>query len=204
MNPETRELLGALRGPKTRREAVRQLSELKDPEAVPALLEILLGDEVLNLDAAEILGEIGDNRAVPALLQVLSSQELRQTFDQHIKDAQQAGTLGAILAVIETTGMDIYLRRQAAAIALGKIGDSKAIPGLIELVEDRRNLNEMMNTSWTVLAGIEALGQFTTDEAIKYLNSLLDDNTILRVSPQRTIALVAADILKGTQYRESD
>lgn len=60
-----------------RRQAARALGQLKNPQAVPALLEVLNCKEDLRLREAAIqaLAAIGDSRAIEGLLELLESQQ---------------------------------------------------------------------------------------------------------------------------------
>jgi HEAT repeat protein len=76
---------------KTRAEAARQLGRLKDPEAVPRLVQLLPGGEdLLTLEILHALGEIRDPTVVP-LLQRLSycSGKLNTACDEAIANCKE-------------------------------------------------------------------------------------------------------------------
>ena len=129
-----------------RREAAYALGETRSRAAVEQLANLLLGDKETGVRgaAAIALGQIGDESAVPVLTQVLSEssqvkkkKKSKSETDQFVLRAA-ARSLGQIrsragvavlIAVLQNETYDTDVRREAA-IALGVIGDSAAVPAL--------------------------------------------------------------------------
>jgi HEAT repeat protein len=129
-----------------RRETAYALGETRSRAAVEPLVNLLLGDKEAGVRAAAAvaLGQIGDETAVPALAQVLGgttpAQKKKKSKAQENEFVLRAAarSLGQIrsragvpflIATLEnqTNAGDV---RREAAIALGLIGDSVAVPAL--------------------------------------------------------------------------
>ena len=117
--------------------AMTALGRLRIRAAVPALLKCMSSPEhTVCISAANALGEIGDPSCVPALIDAL------QNPNAQIRSSV-AGALGklcdqrAVPALTDTlrNDSDEYTRCFAAE-ALGGIGDTSAVSGLIEAVRD--------------------------------------------------------------------
>lgn len=113
-----------------RREAARSLGEVKDPEAVPALIEALQDRDVrVRQDAAWALGEIQDARALPCLCEALQrwDKDVRRTAAVALGEIGDRHAITALIAVLLDN--DGALRLNAAQ-ALGKIAVSDPAPTL--------------------------------------------------------------------------
>ncbi len=136
----------------------RALGDLKDSSSVPALsdaLDLSASDGAtsrMNSAIAQALGTIQDPRGVPALLRLLKSK------DDYVRiDAIQA--LGALkapeavaplmeLALDDASSPQVNRR---AVVALGDIGDAKAVPVLLKaLYKQRGNQNFASEASFSL------------------------------------------------------
>ena len=149
--------------PVVRIKAIEALGEYKEPWIAPAIAEKFGDDDagvvdvaVLSMRAqgevaieyllpslknpmsrnaiARALGEIGNNKAIPALIQAIKDDSTGNIYNLvnalgSIKDKIAVNVLADIL-LKHTRGID----REAAAKALGEIGDRAAIPALIEML----------------------------------------------------------------------
>ncbi|MDD5746077.1 MAG: HEAT repeat domain-containing protein [Candidatus Omnitrophica bacterium] len=137
--------------------AAEALGEIKDTQAVPALIEALR-DEYFFVRAATswALGEIRDKRAVSPLIGMLCDK------DYHVR-AAAAEALGkikdtqAVPVLIEALRDKDYHVRAAAATALGEIRDKRAVHALIH------------GYSPVTVASIEALGELKDTQAVPVL-----------------------------------
>lgn len=147
------------------------LGDLGDKKAVPPLIETLKnkGEEWLVRDAAAgVLGcELGDKRAIPALIEALKdeSKEVRSSalmpldilledMTITIKDKRVVPTLIEILKDKDEDGED----QDAAASVLGKLGDERAIPALVDhLKAVSETLNADVARDYCILKCIWAL-----------------------------------------------
>jgi len=131
----------------TRLNAVRRLSQIKNPYAVSVLIEAL-GDKfyAVYLEAARGLGEIKDKKAVDALVEVLESKEEGKLSLKReaiislgkIGDSTAIAALGK--SVLNDPNLDEILRK-AAAWALGEIGGKEAFDILLSTPHVFTNLN---------------------------------------------------------------
>ena len=137
---------------------------IKKPHVVDILIKALEDeDECVRATAAELLGEIGDQRSVKPLVNALKDVPLvREKVawalafmgKRCVKDVVQvlkstdwqtrqiaADILikigeDAVDALIDVLYDPLWFVRQSAAKALGEIGDKRAIPHLVELLND--------------------------------------------------------------------
>lgn len=94
------------------------------------------------------LSRAGDSRAVPILTKILLEYDLQ---DKRTRD--------------KSSSADV---REAAARALGMIGDESAIPALRKAITNELDLNVKM-------ASIEALGEAAEEDIISFLREILND-----------------------------
>ncbi len=107
--------------------AARALACFKDPEAVRALTGALRDeDEWVRLRAAEALAWIGDCRAVPALMSALNDThtQIGQIRRNNVRPSARDFVPDPVLSARPQNS------RSAAAWALGKLGDSRAVEAL--------------------------------------------------------------------------
>ena len=128
----------------TRLGAAESLANLGDVWALPALVDGLHDvDDAIRRRSAELLGVLGDPGAVPHLLAALrepmvlirlaAARSLRKLdMGEHRNEA-----VLALIRVLEAHSYDIqhHRLREEAARALGQLGDSRAIPALVNALE---------------------------------------------------------------------
>ncbi|PIQ84201.1 MAG: hypothetical protein COV75_03470 [Candidatus Omnitrophica bacterium CG11_big_fil_rev_8_21_14_0_20_63_9] len=121
-----------------RAEAAQALGEIgtNDELAVLELIEALK-DEVqpVRASAAAALGKIGDERAVPALIDLM-----RRRWPYRLTEAEDAlvkigkASVPELIKLLQNNGFGE--ERWQVARALGRIGDSRAMPALTETLKD--------------------------------------------------------------------
>ncbi len=134
--PKIRLWLGWLTGRDAprRADAIAKFRELRDPDAVPAIVDFLLGDanvEVRRL-AVQTLAQFDGQPPVPALVRVALS-DAEPSLQSSAFGAFTADQRTAAVPIIERALHDesnLIVRR--AAILLGKCGVRQAIPSLVE------------------------------------------------------------------------
>jgi HEAT repeat protein len=161
-------LLDAMRGERELKLlAIGALGSLGDTNAIPALLPLLEDSEQsIRQRTATALGVIGCETAIGELTRLAredSAEEVR---------AQACGALGdigqvSVQAVIIETAAQLHKHREAAAWALGHVGDSNAIPLLTEMLSD--------TDSQTRFAAAYALAEIGGSAAADALASHLKD-----------------------------
>ena len=137
VSPTTQRLIDTVLDRDSRVSAIQKLGEIKDPAAVPALIEALQDvDSNVSEAAADALGKIKDPRAVPALIAALKDEDW--VFQAWVFRALVSIGKPAIPALIEAVkdkDEDSGVR-QDAAVALEEIDDPRAVPDLIEALND--------------------------------------------------------------------
>ena len=153
--------------------AAHVLGKIGDKRAAPVLIETLQ-DESLYYQAAIVLADLGEERAVPALLSLLEQARTRPSSPKTDVGLWAGyGLLGlrhpeGLHAVVEflKPGHGEILRRHAVD-ALGKFGDERAVPFLIESLRDEDlevRVNAMM-----------ALGRIGDKAAVPALKESIKD-----------------------------
>ncbi len=186
--------------PTVRQAAARSLGQIGDPRAVDALTALVSEEPVeLATTAIEALGAIGDAGATPTLIATLVDEDpaLREVSSQALV---QVGT-GAVFALLrkldETTGEiqdavrqtlrnmgpetvnDLAaqvadrrnLERGKAALALGEIGNERAIEALVQALNSTD-----LHVLPSVMKALATIGEPSVDALIAALES---DNTLL-------------------------
>jgi HEAT repeat protein len=116
--------------PGKRDEALRELGELKDPQAIPAIVEILKNDRNDNTRkfAAAALKEIGHPDALEPLMQALEQEEKTFARKEIIAALERIGKKEAVplLGRILNDGKEDLAVRFPAMVALQKIGGAES------------------------------------------------------------------------------
>ena len=158
--------------PKARRSVVRALGEFKDEKAASALLKILERDEsyFVEAEAALALGKTKSPKAFEALQKALEKDSFDEVIRAHV--FQGFGELRDTRALPLAMEWAKYGKpsqvRQAAVIALGKLGEGKReiLEHLTELLDDK--------DLWVRLAAIDALKELKDDRAIPALERVIE------------------------------
>ncbi len=161
--------------------------------SLPRLIKLLRDDneEIRNF-AAVMLGDIGNREAVGALIQALSDKDINVSHGA----AEALGKIGdraALLPLIELLKGDFWLQ-YAAITAIGAMRDYRAVPHLLNLLE-----NEL-------LAGpvIQTLGEIGDPRALYPLCNILssaDDATAGQVS--KALVEIYRHINETLKYKNS-
>jgi hypothetical protein len=130
-------LITALRdnSPYVRREAAEALGNSGSPKVVKPLIEALTDDDRYVREAsAEALGHLG-KVAIPSLIQEISNSDwrIRVGILIALRVASDAVDLDPIIRILSDTS--VYVRREAVK-TLGRIGDKRIFPYLVEATND--------------------------------------------------------------------
>jgi HEAT repeat protein len=143
-----------------RRKAALRLGALKDPQAVPALIELLDDNETVwdaAHDAAYALGEIGDTRAVKPLI-----DRIEEPFvgGGAIEALEKIGDPRMIEPLIR-----LFIKRPESSIAtvLGNIGDKRAVEPLIDALK-----SDQPSIRYYVARALGKIGDKRALEALKW------------------------------------
>lgn len=132
------------KNPETRLRAVRRVEELGDARAVGPLMATLKDKrKEVRKAAAEALGRIGDVRAAEPLMAALKdrTKEVRRAvvealdqIDPNWADSEAASSMfSEQLAALEDSDSRV---RKAATVALGRIGNARAVTSLLAALKD--------------------------------------------------------------------
>jgi HEAT repeat protein len=147
-------------------QAAQALGEIGDPSVVPVLVTLLQRDRFRDVQeaAAAALGKIGDPSAVPELIEVL-----KQSYDELTCVLYALVQIGkpAVPALIAAIGEGELRERGRVPKVLGEIGDTSAIPALIEALRD----------TWMCSEAVGALVKIGKP-AVPALMNVLEDNSL--------------------------
>ncbi|MBI3945215.1 MAG: HEAT repeat domain-containing protein [Armatimonadetes bacterium] len=175
-------LLRLLYDPKYTPSAAWALGEIGERKALPALLLALEVTPTAPPEAAEAIGKLGDRSAVPALQAAYGRSQWPPTQEAILG---ALGRLGGDVAYEQCAtvlrGEHGFPVRQAAARALGQMGDRRAVPLLVEKLRDRE--------SPVGQAAAEALGRLGDPQAVPALQACLSGDALARESIEALVSI---------------
>ncbi len=123
-----------------RRRAIAILAETKDPRASEYLI-FALGDRAPanRLAAARALGKLGFTVAIGALSPLLGDAN-PQVREEAAVALEQLGVVGPVARMLDDLEHGASLFQYAAARALGRIGDKRAVPYLVQALAGDQEL----------------------------------------------------------------
>lgn len=144
--PMLQEQLKTQKAPEVKTALVRILGEKRDTSSVATLTEIIERGNTdtaineMNKEIAFALGNLGEAKAVPTLLQMLKFRDIYTRIEAiaalGLLKAQDA--VEPLLAIAEDDSGEPYVTKKAI-IALGDIGDPRAVPALVKLMFKERS-----------------------------------------------------------------
>ncbi|MSR57869.1 MAG: hypothetical protein EXS05_09365 [Planctomycetaceae bacterium] len=172
--------------------AATLLGQLKNREAVPALIEATT-DKTIHYAAAISLGEIGDKSAIPALRKMAADfpdNKLWAGYGLAALGEQQGFDLLFEAALSDSR----WTERRHAVEALGKIGDSKAVPTVIKALHDS-HVNVRVSAA-------TALGQIGDPAALDALTEALTDTEATQFHAPTTTARAAQTAIEAIKNKK--
>ena len=129
----------------TRRAAAKALEHIAKNEQVPVLINVLQTDpdRGVRLSAARTLGRLANDEALPVLVNSLQDKEamVRVEAAHALSRYNSEAAFEALLnALSQSHDENNRFVREYAAEALGKLGDRRAVPNLIEALHDKSDL----------------------------------------------------------------
>lgn len=189
-----------------RKTAVVELKSKRDARAVEPLISVLQDaneDNSIRRDAAEALGRFGDSRAVDPLIKVLQIEAipdsdifLRVSAIEalgKIGDTRAADTLAAKAQMPVEARSFLSQEFTAAAFALSKLGDVRAIEALINGIDLGKSA-----TRTRVQKSLQTLG----DSAIELLLEALQRNDVKENG--KRVAVEALRVIYTASETQSD
>ena len=148
-----------------RQRAVVALGRIKDVQALPALLEVLLQNRHESYDAAKAIRKFG-KKALPDIVKAFEQTNNSQLMLLLI-EMKYEGSFDLLLKLLASQEPS---ERLTAIQEIGKLGDKRAIPHLLDHV---RTVNPLIQAE-----AIRALGELRAVEAAPTLLSLLVDDDL--------------------------
>jgi len=182
-------LLKGLQDPnwRIRLRAVEALSLLKPQAAVAPLMNLVANDSdsAVRQDAIRALGRIGDTHAIPLLLDSLTTPSLQLKAIEALGNLRATEALPPLIVLIQSLPSDAYTDRmegctdpqykeelpplEAAVTALGEIGDSNAVPILLQALHNTLLRQEAAEA-------LTHFGSAAKTPLLKLLKTTQDDN----------------------------
>ncbi|MCB8980627.1 MAG: HEAT repeat domain-containing protein [Ardenticatenaceae bacterium] len=154
--------------------AAKALGEIGDTTAVPHLINALKAKNIPDLPsaAAKALGQIGDVTAIPDLITALDYEFSRKEAAEALGLLKATAAVPHLIARLEgkrfIKSWHAVEFGSAAAVSLGRIGDTAATLCLI-------NLLHPSNSNRVQVAAAEALGEIGDPTALPHLITALED-----------------------------
>ena len=131
------------RDPQVVVQAVEALTALGEPRAIPPLRQLLArstaggrGDDEIAAAAARGLGRLGDRESLPALraLAADKSSPVRGSAIEALGQLKDGESVDLLISVLKECEGDKDPLTAAALTALGRIGDTRATPAVVEVI----------------------------------------------------------------------
>lgn len=151
-----------------RRAAMREsaayiLGIMKSRSAVPGLIDALRDPvPTVRMQAIKALGRIGDASALPSLLQALHGAD-EQTGSTIFTALVQLGP-AAVPALIDASAGGSAWTRWHCIRALAHIGDTRAIPVLVQALRDNDH-----SVAWMAAKGLVGFGKLSIEPTLRLL-----------------------------------
>jgi HEAT repeat protein len=163
-----------------RRSVARALSQIPSREAAEALV-VFIEDEDLQRDAISALHRLDSDRAIGLCIRISQRSAKWWIHEAVIIALERIGGAQVVPVLIGILRDETYQRRYQAAIALGRIGDDRAIEPLIwTLRED--DLTHPRADIWAA----RALGRMRVQRALpvllETLQEAVDNNDVMAIS----------------------
>lgn len=148
-----------------RQRAIVALGRIKDPQALPALLDIAVANKHESYDAAKAVRKFG-KKALPEIAKTYQKSGNEQLLLMLV-EMKYEGVFDVLIQMLESAQPS---GRLTAIRELGKLGNKKAIPHLLEQLK--------INDPLTQGEIVRALGKLNATEAIPTLLELLTDDEL--------------------------
>jgi HEAT repeat protein len=148
-----------------RQRAIVALGRIKDPRALPALLEIVVENKHESFDASIAVRKFGKK----ALAEIVQAYEKKgsQELMMLLIELKYEGAFGLVLRLLESQEPG---ERLTAIRELGKLGDERAIPYLVDQLEKHDPLMQG--------EAVRALGKLNATETAPAMLGLLTDHDL--------------------------
>ncbi len=162
--------LNEAKKPEVKTALARVLGELKDPSAREALESAIdpaaseSESRALNKEIAVALGNLGDAKAAPSLAKLLKTKDnftVLAAIDA-LGDLKAADAFDPLYAIATDDAIEPFITKKAI-IALGNLGDARAVPGLVKaMFKERKGISFYVEASFALYQ----LGQPAADALV--------------------------------------
>ncbi len=169
-SPMLQQQLNDAKKPEVKTALARVLGELKDPSSVDALMGAIdpaAGDsetKALNKELATALGNVGDAKAVPGLVKLLKTKDnftVLAAIDS-LGDLKAATAFEPLYEIATDDAIEPFITKKAI-VALGNLGDARAVPGLVKaMFKERKGISFYVESSFALYQ----LGQPAADALV--------------------------------------
>jgi len=179
LRPELEKLVVGDADETVRMAAAMTLSKLECRESLPALRAGFRGSEWARKTIGGVLAQFGSDQELELLTPLLasSSAETREAIARSIGNMPLGSPLPAGDALLPLLKDKSRKVRLAAAVALGRLKDARAVPGIREILNDKRTLESERRRE--LIAALKSIGDET---AVGVLNErVLDSDELIGV-----------------------
>jgi HEAT repeat protein len=158
MLPVLEKVVATDKSPEVKAAAARMLGEAKDKAGIDALvgaIEMGASDteaKNLNKEIATSLGEIGDEKGVPALVKLLGTHDNFTVISaiEALGAMKAVSAFDALNQLATDDTIEPFITKKAI-IALGDLGDERAVPGLVKaMFKERKGISFYMESSFAL------------------------------------------------------
>ena len=158
MYPMLHSQLETEKSPEVKAAIARILGEQKDTTALPALSGALdFGStdtdvKTMNKEIATAMGEIGDPKAVPDLVKLLGSKDNYTLIAavEALGGMRASAAFEPLDALANNDSIETFITKKAI-IALGDIGDARAVPTLVKaMFKERKGVSFYLESSYAL------------------------------------------------------
>ena len=129
-------------------------------------------DNFVRENAAELLGWLNDKRAIPHLIKALKDSWVRESAARSLGRLKAKEAVNDLVRIALNKEISDYTRK-AAIVALGEIGDKKAVQALWELTKDVPDKGAIWDSLY--LHALIGLANAKESKAVKYLKEAWRD-----------------------------
>jgi HEAT repeat protein len=156
--PMLQQQLADAKKPEVKMAIARVLGEQKDPSSLNALVDAIDASasesdaRAMNKEIAVALGELGDVKAVPALTKLLKTKDnftVLAAIDS-LGSLKAKDAFDPLYEIGTDDAIEPFITKKAI-VALGNLGDARAVPGLIKaMFKERRGISFYMESSFAL------------------------------------------------------
>jgi len=132
--------------------AIRVIGELRIEQAIPLLKKIMLQEEETEVREIAVICALGRLSSEEAILELLRAMQVTDgnisTMASHFLEEEMTHDVVIPILFKALNNIDLFICRSAAKL-LGKLGNEKAIPALLEVYELALDLDLAVEAGWS-------------------------------------------------------